>query len=251
MPKISAFGTLLKRGVCQVDTAIVVGTVTVDGNIHVVCTSTSLIAGSPLQTIVAVALNDTADLVASRIRTGLNAVAAITLNYIVGGSGPRVSLTAKVPAANDVNLNVDYHMDGATAGLTDDLTSENTVAGVALATMAYVVNISGPGLALDTADVTTHDQTTAFEELVATLLRSGELKVDIVYDPNNATHSAAAEGFIDDIENKKLAYYTLTFPGPYVWSFSGYATGFEPSSPTDGALTATCTIKITGAPLLV
>jgi len=249
MAKISAFGTILRRGVCQVETSTVVGTVTGSGNVHVVCTSTS-IAGSPLQTVVAVLITDTADTVATKIRAGIGAVAAITLNFVVGGSGQYVTLTPKVAVADEAALNIDYHMDTGT-GLTNDLTSDTTTTGVAPVAIAYVTNIGGPGLALDTQDVTTHDQASAFEEVVATLLRSGEVKVDLVYDPNNATHSAAANGLIDDIENKILAYYQLVFPGPYTWSFSGHGTGFEPSEAVDGALTASATLKITGAPTLV
>lgn len=254
MPKYDAFGTTLTIGARQVETATVVGTVTNAGNIHVVCTSTSLIAGSPLQTVVAVLLNDTADMVAEKIRVALNLVAAITLNYVVNGSGPEVVLTAKLAAANDGNLNIDYHMDGATAGLTDDLTSTGTTAGIAATTIAAVSDFGGPGLSMDTDDVTTHDSGAAWEEHVGTVLRSGELTLEIVYDPVADTHDATATtGLAYAVANKVLRQFTLTFPdtGPTDWIFDGYVTGFEPSEPVDGALAASITIKITGAPTLV
>ena len=67
------------------------------------------------------------------------------------------------------------------------------------AEVANVKSISGPGLSLDVEDVTSHDSTEAWEEVVATILRTGEISVDIVYDPNNATHKNAALGLLNDL----------------------------------------------------
>lgn len=252
MAKDDAFGTTLGQGTRQVETATVVGTVTNAGNIHVVCTSAQ-IAGSPLQTVVAVGLGDTADTVATKIITALQAVGAITLNFVVGGSGPCVTLTRKLAAADEVALNIDYHVDGATAGLTDDLTSTTTTAGEAYANIAQITNISGPGMALDTEDVTTHDSTGAFEEVVATVLRSGEMTLDIVYDPVDDTHDKAGSlGLLYRMDSKKLSAYKITFPdtGGTIWYFDAYPTGFEPGAAVDGALTASVTLKLTGQPTL-
>jgi predicted secreted protein len=115
-----------------------------------------------------------------------------------------------------------------------------------------ITNISGPGLSLDTEDVTTHDSTGAWEEVVATILRSGEVSIDIVYDPAAATHSATAGGLIADMVARTAQTYTITFPdtGTTEWSFSAFVTGFEPGMPHDGALTASVTMKISGQPTL-
>lgn len=250
MAKYDAFGSVLHLGVKQVETATVVGTVTNAGDIHVVCTSAQ-IAGSPLQTVVAVLLNDTASMVAGKIRAALNLVAAITLNFVVGGSGPYVTLTRKIAAANEVGLNIDYHMDGATAGLTDDLTSTDTVAGVALTDIVQIVSIGGPSLAVDTEDVTTHDSTGAVEEHVATIIRSGEVSFDIEYDPVAATHDNTT-GLISRLSSKAISQYQIVFPDAAgtMWTFDGWTSGFEPGEPHDGALTASVTVKVTGSPTL-
>lgn len=118
--------------------------------------------------------------------------------------------------------------------------------------IVQVQAISGPGLSLDTEDVTTHDSTGGWEEVVATILRSGEISLDIVYDPAAATHSATAGGLIADMVARTAQTYTLVFPdsGGTPWSFSAFVTGFEPSMPHDGALTATVTMKPTGQPTL-
>lgn len=250
MTKFSAFGADLKAGVQQVETAVVVldaALVGTSGDAHVITTCTGM-TGSAITTDVAVLDTDNADSVAAKIRAALNLNANITALFTVGGSGPYVTLTKKVAAANIADLNIAI-ADDTSAGITDDASSNNTTAGVAPATIAQVQNIGGPGLALDTEDVTTHDQATAYEEVVSTVLRSGEISLDIVYDPAAATHNATT-GLLKWMDDKTRVYFDLTFMSTYNWIFNGYVTGFEPSAPQDGALTASVTIKLDGAPTL-
>jgi len=117
-------------------------------------------------------------------------------------------------------------------------------------TYANVKSISGPGLKLDTEDVTSHDSAGGWEEVVGTILRSGEVTMEIVYDPANATHKYAAGGLLYDLVSRTAIPLSLVFPGAVTWSFKALVTGFEPSAPVDGALTASVTFKITGAPSL-
>ena len=151
-------------------------------------------------------------------------------------------------AANDAAFNIKY-ADGTCAGLTTDATSEIGVGGVAEVEVAGVTNISGPGLGVDTEDVTTHDSTAAYEEVVATIIRSGEITLDIVYDPGLAIH-AAATGLLYRLEDQIYSFFKLIFSDDTEWESSGYIIGFEPGSPVAGALTASVKAKITGQPLL-
>lgn len=118
--------------------------------------------------------------------------------------------------------------------------------------IAQVKNISGPGLSLDTADVTTHDSTGYWEEVVGTILRSGEVTLDIVYDPVEATHKNAAGGLLNDLAARTLVAYVLVFPdtGATQWSFNALVTGFEPGGDVAGDLAATVKFKISGQPTL-
>ena len=118
--------------------------------------------------------------------------------------------------------------------------------------IAGITNISGPGLSLDVEDVTSHDSTGAWEEVVATILRSGEVSLDIVYDPAAATHSASAGGLIADMVARASQTYTITFTDTATteWSFTAFVVGFEPDMPHGGALTASVTMKISGQPTL-
>jgi len=119
-------------------------------------------------------------------------------------------------------------------------------------TIAGVTSISGPGLSLDTEDVTTHDSTAAWEEVVGTILRSGEITMDIIYDPAAATHKNAAGGILADLVARTAQAYSLIFTDTAntEYTFNAFVVGFEPDMPHDGALTASVTFKLTGQPTL-
>lgn len=118
---------------------------------------------------------------------------------------------------------------------------------------AQIVSLTGPGLSADTIDVTTHASTNAWEEVVVGILRSGDMSMDIVYDPVNATHKNAANGLLADFLARASTTFTIVFPdsGTTEWTFSAFVTGFEPSMPHDDALTAAVTFKLTGDITLV
>lgn len=124
-------------GTNQVETATIVAAsgATTAGNLNVTVTS-ALVTGSPLLVPVALLLTDnTASLVATKVRAALTATAAITAHYTVGGTGADYSLTTIEKAANDATLNL-AHANGTCAGITTASTSTNTTAGVGT-TRAY------------------------------------------------------------------------------------------------------------------
>jgi len=252
MGKQSAFGTVLNMGTgaVQVETATVVGTVTGTGNAEVVVTAANM-TGSPITLAVPVVDTDTAAIVAGKIRDFIlnDATAAnIRALFNVSGATTAVILTRKIPMENDSTLNIAIDNDTCT-GLTTAATSANTTAGESLSAIAYISNIGGPSLSADTEDVTTHDSTGAWEEHVVTVLRTGEVSLDIVYDPQNSTHDAST-GLVSRLESRQPTGFEIVFPDTTAWAFAALVTGFEPSAPHDGALTATATLKITGAPIL-
>lgn len=114
----------------QVETATVGGAATASANVIVTVTAAN-ITGSPIATNVAVINGDTASQVATKIRTALDAVAAITSKYTVSGATTEVILTSNTALANDATLNI--AIDGSTnsTGVPDAATSANTTAGIA------------------------------------------------------------------------------------------------------------------------
>ncbi len=113
--------------------------------------------------------------------------------------------------------------------------------------VAQVTNISGLSISLDTVDVSEHDGD-GWEEHIATILRSGTVTLDIVYDPNDATHKNANGGLLYDMTQRIAGVWNLVFPTTPTkyFTFTAYVTGFTPSAPVDGALTASVTLKPTG-----
>lgn len=120
------------------------------------------------------------------------------------------------------------------------------------ATIAQLKTIGGPGLALDTEDVTSHDSPGGWEEVVGTILRSGEVSLDLVFDPADATHKNTSGGLIGDMISRTPHQYQLVLPTSpaTTWTFDALVTKFEPSADASGALTASATLKVTGEPTL-
>ena len=123
-------------------------------------------------------------------------------------------------------------------------------------TVANISAIKGPGLAVDTVDITSHDSTGGWEEVIATVLRSGEITLDIVYDPSAVTIKYV-NWLLGKMAAKTLEGFKILFNDETVeanrstWLFNAYITGFEPDMPFDGALTASMKLKISGQPTIV
>lgn len=193
--------------------------------------------------------------------------------------------------------------------------------------VANVTNIGGPSLALDVEDVTSHESTGGWEEVIATILRTGEVTLDINYDPASPMHkvgtgaglaitavsiandtvtvagdwtalfqaglhfrisgstgndgswevessafgAATVISVVGDITNavadgtvivttlamalktRTLVACILRFPdiAATEWTFSAFVTKFEPSTPFEGKMTASVSLKLTGVPVLV
>lgn len=115
--------------VAQVETATVVAAsgATSNGNLAVTVTG-ARITGSPVAVSVALTTADnTASLVATKIRAALTANTAIAAVYTVGGTGANVTLTETDPENNDPTLNVAWAAGLGVSALT---TSTNTTSGV-------------------------------------------------------------------------------------------------------------------------
>ena len=120
-------------GTAQVETLTVLGTIGVAGvgNAKVIVTASGM-ANSPKTISVAVANDDTASLVAGKIRTALIADADIgavsTGFFTVTGTDANIILTANIANTNDVTMNISVDNDTCT-GLTAVTNSTNTTAG--------------------------------------------------------------------------------------------------------------------------
>lgn len=115
--------------------------------------------------------------------------------------------------------------------------------------IAEVKSISGPKLEADTVDVTNFDSTNGYEEIIPTLLRSGEVSLELNFDPADDTHDSTS-GLISKWAARYLTPFKITFSDDPVagteWEFCAYVTSFEPSVSVDEANSASVTLKISG-----
>lgn len=115
------------------------------------------------------------------------------------------------------------------------------------ATIAKIKDISGPGFSRGTHDAST--QTADWGEIVPGLKIPGDVTLDINWVPTESTHDSLT-GVLKDFVDGTLRNFRILWPDTAntIWQLACYVTGFEPSAPVDGLLTASLTISITGDP---
>ena len=114
-------------------------------------------------------------------------------------------------------------------------------------TVAEVLDISGPNIAVDTEDITNHSSTGAWEEVVASVIRSGEVTFDVNWDPAAATHDESS-GLWAELVGRAASNWqlVLTDTDSHTLAFSAFTVGFVPSNPVSGARRGSVTLKPTG-----
>lgn len=112
-------------------------------------------------------------------------------------------------------------------------------------TVPEVRSISGPSTETDEAEVTTHSSAAAgaYREYILTLIDAGSIEFDINYVPSNVVH----QGVLTDFQNRTKRNWQLVLPGnAQTISFTGYVKTFSLEFPTDDAVTASVSIRLTG-----
>jgi predicted secreted protein len=118
--------------------------------------------------------------------------------------------------------------------------------------VAEVKAVNGLNLKLDTVDVTSHASTGGWKEFITTLRDAGDVTLDINYVPTDVTQKNAAGGLLYLLTQGAVQAFSIVWPNvaATTWSFNGFVTAFQPKAPHDNTLTATVTIKATGAPTI-
>ena len=109
---------------------------------------------------------------------------------------------------------------------------------------AEILSVTGPSAAreaINTSHMGTASNAHTFTP--ANLVDWGELSVELIFAPGTSpvtAMTAAAETV------------TINMPdtGTATWAISGFMTSFEPTGSLDDKMTASATIKFTGAPLI-
>jgi hypothetical protein len=114
-------------------------------------------------------------------------------------------------------------------------------------TVAEVKDITGPGIQVDTDDVTNQSSPNYFEEIIPTLKRGQTASFDVNLIPSDATQNSST-GLLSFLLNRTLMYWNIVMgTSGKNMSWAGYVVKFEPKFPVTKAMTATVDIKVTGA----
>jgi predicted secreted protein len=126
------------------------------------------------------------------------------------------------------------------------------VGDVAFTTIAQVRSITGPGMSADMIDSSHHSTVNFWRTMLPGFKSGGEVTMDLLFDPAEPTHNDAVRGLVDDLDTGDLRLYQIILPdaGLSEWAFSAYVSALEISAPHEDALTASCTLTISGQPVL-
>lgn len=249
----AGYNTLFKRGDGGVGAAVKASRTMGTSNSQIVIQAkTAGVAGNGQSVVIVVAGNNTA---LSLSLSGSGSNSSLTINSATNGSAAATSTVNDILAAilQDANVSALFEgTDGSGNGT-------GVIAAAALAfltsgsdgsevftTVAEVINISGPGLSLETTDVTNMTSTGAWREHIATLKDTGEVTIDLNWAPEDTGHV----NLIADLNNRTLRNFKIVWPNvaATTWTFSGYVTSFEPSAAVDDKLSGSFGFKLTGVP---
>ena len=104
-----------------------------------------------------------------------------------------------------------------------------------------VVSVGVLDISVDDIDVSSHDSPAQWREFASGMKDGGALQMEVNYDP--ALHGTIMTALSVERQHK----ITLTDAGAAVVSFDGYINGFTAQAPHDDKLSASISIKVTGA----
>lgn len=116
-------------------------------------------------------------------------------------------------------------------------------------TIAAVRDIDGPSMKMDLVE-TTNRGSSKWRTRIAGLKDGGTVSLEIVYDPDAATHANASGGVPYYLLQGTSNTFALLFPTATTVvsiAFTAFVTSFKPKAPMEGALMADIELTITGA----
>ncbi len=112
--------------------------------------------------------------------------------------------------------------------------------------VAQAMDIDGPGTETDFEETTTHSSAAAgnYKEWSPLLQDGGEIKAEVLWDPNNIAH----QGIATDQATRRQGNWQVVFPTSpaKTASFAGYVKDFAWKAPVKGMLKRNLVVKITG-----
>jgi predicted secreted protein len=117
-------------------------------------------------------------------------------------------------------------------------------------TVAELTKVGGISLDVDMTDVTSHQSTGGYEEVLPGIIRTGEVAIEGNLYPGDTN---GQQGLLADLIAKTLQAFTITFPASTgtVWTFNAYVKKFMTGdADTNDKIPFSASLKISGAPSL-
>ena len=115
--------------------------------------------------------------------------------------------------------------------------------------IAQVIDINGPGIKNRLIETTDRDSS-GKALYVSGIVDNGKVKFKLNFDPDTTYHSmSVAHGLGTLAQSGALKSFRLFFPdtSPVTATFDAIVEEYTPDAPLNGALTADCTLQISGA----
>lgn len=116
------------------------------------------------------------------------------------------------------------------------------------ATIAEVMNISGPGTQADAIEVTHQESIESFREYIGGMKDGGEISFELNFLPANATQGTA--GLFGRVGEKDNYQLLLPTSPAYKLTMAAIVTAYEVNADMAEQLKASITLKVSGKPVL-
>lgn len=129
--------------------------------------------------------------------------------------------------------------------------------GTSYTAIGQVQDITYPTITRGDIEIVHHDLTANYKEYLPGLVDPGTLGFTVVWDPANANHvQGVGTGIIGDFEQDGCTLPTIQLvldscAGTATWTGEGYVNAFTLNAPTEDALTADISFKLSGKHALV
>jgi predicted secreted protein len=110
-------------------------------------------------------------------------------------------------------------------------------------TIAEVSEITPPNETVNAVTYSTLDS--PYMKAVAGIIDPGEASFEMTFLPGSASETL----IVTALHAREAKTFRIVFPNLATWTFEGIITGYEPAAPNDDRMTATVTIKVSGAVL--
>lgn len=110
-------------------------------------------------------------------------------------------------------------------------------------TIAEVSEITPPNETVNAVTYASLDS--PYMKALAGIIDPGEASFEMSFVPGSSSETL----IVTTLHARAVKKFRIVFPNLATWTFDGIVTGYEPATPNDDRMTATVTIKVSGAVL--